>query len=199
MPGIASFVCSTLVIPVLVTAMHVAVVQDLAEGHKPSIGRSAATALRVAIPVGVVVALYFLAVAVGFVLLVVPGIWLSVSLYFGAQAVVVDGARGVRALRLSGRYVEGEWWPAFGTLLMIGLLSSLIGGAIGLITGGLVNLVTDVSVLIAAWEVIGSAASVSLTALLATIYFFGLRAATTSPRGADRLRRGPEDLGAQRL
>ncbi len=63
----------------------------------------------------VVVVLYLLVTAAGFALLLIPGIWLYARLYFGAQAAVVEGARGADALRVSSRYVDGNWWRVFGT------------------------------------------------------------------------------------
>ena len=102
----ASLALGTVVIPPLVTALQVVVVQALARGEEPTVG----AALRLAAPrlpaaVGAVL-LYSLGVALGLVALIVPGVWLSVRWYFAAQAAVVDGLGPADALRRSAEVVE---------------------------------------------------------------------------------------------
>lgn len=174
--AIVSTLADLLVLPVLITAAHVVAVLDLGEGRRPTLARSVPATLRVAPPVALVVALYTIAFALGTVALIVPGIWLSVRLYFGAQAVVVDGRRGVAALRHSSRIVRGQWWRTFGILLVVGFVSGLLGLGLGLLVGGPLALLTDVGALAAALTIVGQAIGQSFTALVATLLFFDLRA-----------------------
>ena len=53
-------------------------------------------------------------IAAGFVLLVIPGIYLAVRLFFVPQTVVIERARGLDALRASSDIVRGFWWRTFG-------------------------------------------------------------------------------------
>jgi len=182
-PSIASQVSRALIIPVLVTTMHVHAVQDLAAGRAPSFRRSTIAAFRMAPTVSVVVVLYLLVTTAGFLLLI-PGIWLSVRLYFGAQAAVVEGTRGRDALHVSSRYVDADWGRAFGTLLVIGLVAFVLGAAVGIVLGGPVALITDSGIAIGVANIASSAVAYSLSALLATIFFFDLRT-----RDAKRTRR----------
>jgi hypothetical protein len=115
----------------LITAMHVTAVRDLARGQTPAIRRSAQVALD-AFPALLGAMLIFVAgVALGFVLLIVPGIWLAVRWYFVTQAVVVDGRRGAAALERSAELVDGSWWRVVGIGLVFNLMVAPIGVAAG--------------------------------------------------------------------
>ena len=58
-------------------------------------------------PIFFAVLLAGIGIALGLVLLVLPGIYMAVRWYFVPQAVVIDGARGPRALEHSGELVRG--------------------------------------------------------------------------------------------
>ncbi len=74
-----------------------------------------------------------LAVLVGLVLLIVPGVILLVIFQFYAYHIVDEGAGAVEALRRSGALTRGERWRLF----LFGLLTVLIniGGALCLLVG----------------------------------------------------------------
>lgn len=115
----------------LITAMHVTAVLDLAAGEEPSIRRSAQVALD-AFPMLLGAMLIYLAgVALGLVLLIVPGIWLAFRWYFVTQSVVVDGRRGIGALERSASLVDGSWWRVFGIVLVFNLIVVPVGLAAG--------------------------------------------------------------------
>ena len=75
--------------------------------------------------------IYVAGVALGFVLLIVPGIWLAVRWYFVTQAVVVDGRRGSAALERSAELVDGSWWRVVGIGLVFNLMVAPVGYAAG--------------------------------------------------------------------
>lgn len=66
-----------------------------------------------------------LGAVLGLLLLIVPGIYLFVRWYFTVQAVAVEGARGLDALRRSAVLVEGRWWRVFGCVLLLTLVCVL--------------------------------------------------------------------------
>ena len=84
-----------------------------------------------------------LAVAGGFMLLIVPGIILSIALMFANYALVVEDKRGMRALTQSREYAKGYWWAIVGRNILLGAiflgmlffvylpLALLLGKAIG--------------------------------------------------------------------
>lgn len=165
-----SLALGTVVIPPLVTALHVVVVQALARGEEPTVG----AALRLAAPrlpaaLGAVV-LYSIGVALGLVALIVPGVWLSVRWYFAAQAAVVDGLGPVDALRRSAEVVETRWWRTFGVLLAFGLLVGIFGAVIGAVVRSV-----DDGVIYTSAQVLLQAGLLSLTAIFGTLLFFDSR------------------------
>lgn len=60
-----------------------------------------------------------LIVVVGFVLLLIPGIIVSVWFLFPSYVLAVEGVRGADALQKSKSYVQGHWWAVFGRLCAI--------------------------------------------------------------------------------
>lgn len=65
------------------------------------------------LPLFVIGLLYFLVVAGGFLLLIIPGIIFMVWLMFGSYAYVFEGKRGAQALLRSKQLVFGYWWRIF--------------------------------------------------------------------------------------
>jgi len=161
------------VVPALVTALHVLAVQDLGAGRRPSIRRSVAGTARVALPVALVVVLYGVGVAVGLVLLVAPGIFLAVHWYFSAQVVVVEGLRGRAALRRSGAIVAHRWGRAFALLLLFGFVPAFVLAAVAALADavpGLGGAGRDAALIAA------DCAALSFSALGGTLLFFDLLA-----------------------
>jgi len=114
-------------------------------------------------------------IAVGFVALIVPGVFLAVRWYFVPQAVVVDGARGRAALSRSGELVDGFWWRTFG-LVVLANLAVAIPGFILVTPFTAIAESTDRAV----WALVGSAVTTSVTtpfvALFSTLLYYDLRA-----------------------
>jgi hypothetical protein len=66
---------------------------------------------------------------VGFILLIIPGIIALVRLTLAPAVLVVEDARGTKAVRRSWRLTGGHFWRVLGTLILAGLISA-IGAAI---------------------------------------------------------------------
>ena len=56
--------------------------------------------------------------AVGFFLLIVPGIWLAVAFSVAVPALLLERIGPFAAMGRSFRLVRGRWWATFGTLLV---------------------------------------------------------------------------------
>jgi hypothetical protein len=184
----------TFVIAPLVTAMHVLVVMGLGRGEQPSFGGALRDGVRVLPVVVAAVLLYTLAVLLGIVALIVPGIWLSVSLYFAAQAVVVDGTRAGKALRRSFDLVQGSWWRTFGILILLAILAALLALPLGFVTQG-VGLAADNGPLFVLGSAVAQTVTLSFTALAGTLLFFDLRARKSAARAAAPPWTRPADTG----
>lgn len=111
----------------LVTAISLKAVADARLGLRPSGGR----ALRFALPrlagTLAVAVLGGIAVALGFLALVVPGVWLAVGFSVAVPVLLLERAGPVASLRRSLGLVSGRWWATAGVLLLGQLLVGLIG------------------------------------------------------------------------
>lgn len=81
-------------------------------------------------------------VVIGFLLCVVPGIYLVVAFTVAVPVLLTEGLRGRRALGRSRRLVRGRWW---GTLAIV-VLGALLVGIVSAVIQGLVTAIsfTDV-------------------------------------------------------
>ena len=167
----------------LVTALHVVVVQGLARGEEPAVASALSAAAARLLPAIGAVTIYALGVAVGLVLLVVPGIYLAVRWYFAAQAAVVDGLAPAAALERSGKLVDGKWWRVFGVLLLFGLIT----GTFGAVGRALIDRIDSGALFMTAWIVLQTV-TLSLGAIFGTLLFFDLRARAQLPwQGTPRI------------
>ena len=82
-----------------------------AELHeRATAGQALGRGLRCVLPLIGAAILYLLAVAGGIILLIIPGIILSLSLSFGFFAIVLDNDSALQGLKHSHRLVRGNWW-----------------------------------------------------------------------------------------
>jgi hypothetical protein len=181
--SVVSFMFAVVVIPPLVTALHVVVVQGLARGEEPAVGSAVSGAAPRLLPAVGAVAVYALAVALGLVLLIVPGIYLAVRWYFAAQAAVVDTLAGPAALERGGRLVDGRWWRVFGLLLVFSLITGTFGAV-----GGVLAREIDSGALFMTASIVLQTVTLSLGAIFGTLLFFDLRARARLPwQGTPRM------------
>jgi len=166
---------SFLVVAPLITATCIYALREIAGGGAPRAGRTLAAGLDAFAPIFFAVVLAALGIALGLVLLIVPGIYLAVRWYFVPQTVVVDGARGPAALGASGRVVDGFWWRACGILIVANVAATL-PGLILVVPFEAIASAADRAV----WSLIGQMAAETITtpfvALVSTLLFFDLRA-----------------------
>lgn len=75
----------------------------------------------------------------GFLLLIIPGVWFLVATMYGNAIFVIDGASdGVSAVRKSLATVKGVWWNHAGLLIFIAFLNMV--GALFFLVGLLVTI-----------------------------------------------------------
>jgi hypothetical protein len=106
------FAASQLVTAPLITAILARLVLSTGRGETVSATDLIADALEL-FPAVLLVIVAWLAVSfLGFVSLIVPGVYVFVSWYFVVQAVVIDGDRGFAPIRRSATLVRGHWWQS---------------------------------------------------------------------------------------
>lgn len=83
---------------------------------------------------------YGVLVGIGFILFIIPGIYLAVRFAFVPQVIVLEGASIGQAFDRSTELVRGSWWRVFGILLTVILIAGLAEGLIsGIISGALLG------------------------------------------------------------
>jgi hypothetical protein len=175
-PSLASQITSALlsacVVLPLVTGAGALLVRGLGRGEAP---RDVGSAMRAASSVFPRVLgaqlLYAVAVLAGFILFIIPGIYVAVRCYFAQQAAALDGLAPAAAMRRSGEVVHGSWWRTLGCLLLTGLLLGVTAEIAATILGG-----TGSGALYVAGRIVFQAIAVAVTAVFATLLFYDLRA-----------------------
>jgi hypothetical protein len=109
-----------------------------------------------------------LSVAIGFILLIIPGIILLVMFSVSVPAVVVEGARGTDAMRRSWELVKGHFWHVLGVVLVTAIITGVIGSLIGAIGGK--------TVIGALFDIIARVLTAPFTALVTVLLYLDLRA-----------------------
>jgi hypothetical protein len=121
----------SLVAETLFTGMVVELVADVQDGRRDA---SAGQLLRAVTPVFgqlVFVAVFaFVAIVIGFFLLVVPGLILLTLWAVFAPVIVLERPPGLRALSRSRELVRGNAWQVFAVILVLFVAVALVAGAI---------------------------------------------------------------------
>jgi hypothetical protein len=81
----------------------------------------------------VVYVLYGLLVALGFVFLVLPGVYIAIALAWGPYLLLFYGKGAAEALQASRKVISANWWSMFGFYLVAGLLLNLAGALVCLV------------------------------------------------------------------
>lgn len=171
--AIVSLGLSVLVLPAIVTGLHVRVVLRAAAGEAPTVlGALREVGPRLPAALAATV-LYVAGMIVGFVALFVPGAWVGVRWYFCVPAAVAEDRAPLAAIRRSAEVVDTRWWRTFGCLLAAGVVRLLLE-----LPAQLVNAPTDNGVLFTASTLVFHTLIVSLSALFGTLLFFDSRART---------------------
>jgi hypothetical protein len=175
--GIVSIVAAFLLQAALVKA-----VEDVRDGRadlslgetlqaaRPAVGRVAITSILAGI-----------AIVIGFILVIAPGLFLLTIWAVIVPVIVIEGAGTSAAFARSQALVKGYFWQVFGTLILVFIVLLAVGLVIGLILAGLP---------LAARNFISSIVSGTLVspflALVLTLGYFRLLAAHggAAPEGA---------------
>jgi hypothetical protein len=158
------------------TGFVVKLVQDVRDGRRDfSVGElfsHAAPYLGTLILAGILAGI---AITIGFILIIVPGLILLTIWAVISPAIVVEGRTVFESFGRSRELVRGHGWQVFGAIVLtfliivaVGVVLSLIGAAIG--DAGLVIL-----------RAVGNVITAPVWALVASILFFDLGGGQGSP------------------
>lgn len=164
----------------LYTGFVVKLVQDVRDGRRDeAVGDLFSAAAPFILPLIGFGILFGLAVTVGFVFLIVPGLILITFWSVGAPAIVVEGIGPIEAFGRSWRLVRGNAWQVFGVLALVLLI--VIG--IGIVLAVIATPIGDGEV--ATW--IASIVSTTITApifsIAVTVLYYELSGASPPQPG----------------
>jgi hypothetical protein len=178
--SVAPTVVGFLVVTPIITAICIYALQSIAEGQRPSAGQVFVAGFEAFTPLFGAVVLAAIGIALGFVALFVPGVYLAIRWYFVPQAVIIEGARGPAALSRSSEVVQGFWWRTLG-LVVLANVAVAIPGFLLLAPFSAIAASTDEAV----WALIGTTLATSVTtpfvALYSTLLYYDLLARRTRP------------------
>jgi hypothetical protein len=153
----------------LFTGFAVKLVADVRDGRRDqTVGdlfSSAAPAILPLIAFGI---MFGIGVAIGLILLIVPGLILLTFWSVGAPAIVVEEAGPIEAFGRSWRLVRGDAWSVFGTLVV----ALLIVIAIGIVLGVIATPIGNGAILVA--SIISTTITAPIFSLAVSVMFFEL-------------------------
>jgi hypothetical protein len=164
----------------LITAMVIHALLAVADGRRPRPGSAITSGLEAFRPIFVAVLIGAAGVIVGFIALILPGIWLGVRWYFAPQAVVVDGRRNTAALERSAELVAGSWWRVFGVIIFAAIAVGIAGTVIAVPFNLWANS-ADSSAIWLVGQMVGSTLTAPFEALMLTLLYFDLLARRSLP------------------
>jgi hypothetical protein len=122
--------------------------------------------------------LYGIAVVIGFILLVVPGLILITIWAVVAPSIVVENKGVIEAFGRSRELVRGNGWSVFGAIL----IAFLILIALYIVAAAIGTAIADDGGMVVA-GVIANVVAAPVTALVASILFFDLGGGAEAPTG----------------
>jgi hypothetical protein len=169
----------SLVAGTLFTGMVVELVADVQDGRRDAspgqLLRAATPVLGQLLLVGIVAGI---GIVIGFVLIIVPGLFLLTIWFVAAPVVVLERPGVFAALRRSRELVRGNGWQVFGVILvlyvLVGVVSFIIEGIADSAGSGIGIVV----------RVIIGVLTAPLLALAASVLYFELRGSATAPTPA---------------
>ena len=154
---------------VLYQGMVVELVHDVEDGRRDhSVGQLLRSVEPVFRPLVAVSVLFGIGVAIGTMLLVIPGLILSVVWSVVAPVTVLERPGIRRAFGRSREIVRGNGWNVFGVILILFVIVFLVSIAVGLIASGLGSFGHAA----VQWAV--NSAIAPVTALSASVLYFAL-------------------------
>ena len=153
------------------------VVADAWLGSEPSAKRSLGFALRRLASLLWLAIVVVCALALAFIALVVPFVWLAVAWSLAVPVLLFESRGGFKALARSFRLVQGRWWPILGTLLCAYLLAIYISLLVSLLPTYLANgIAPDNDLVVGLASVVGGTVSQMVTtpylaAVITVLYF----------------------------
>ncbi len=178
LPGVVGILTALLfwVLSTLYQGMVVELVQDIQDGRRDhSIGDLLRSVEPVLLPLMAVSLIFGICVGIGFVLLIVPGLFLMTIWAVVAPVMVLERPGVFAAFGRSRELVRGNAWAVFGVIVVLYLAVVVVSIAAGLISNGL----GSVGRSLIQWA--ANVAVAPVAALTASVLYFRLRPQPSDP------------------
>ena len=172
-----------LVIAPLITATCIHALREIATGAKPRPGRTLAAGFDAFAPIFFAVLMAAGGIALGLLLLIVPGVFLFFRWSFVPQAVVLENAPGPAALAASGRVVDGYWWRTCGIVILANLAAT-VPNLVVIYPFAAIARSADRAIWSLAGQIAAETVTTPFVALVSTLLYFDLRARRDRRTGA---------------
>ena len=177
----------SIVVSTFYQGMVVQLVRDVQDGRRDN---SVADLLRSVSPVVAqliaVAVISGIGIAIGFVLLVVPGLYLLTIWSVVAPVTIVERPGVPAAFGRSRALVQGHGWQVFGAIVLVFLLLLAVGVVSAILVGGM----GDAGAAVVGWAL--NVLTAPVAALVASVLYFALREAHGEPpRPEDAIRWAP--------
>lgn len=164
----------------LVTAACVKAVSDAYLDQPIGASESLRFALRRLPRLMVLEVVMWIGLIIGFILLIIPGIWLYAAWSVAVPVLLIERRGAFRSLGRSRRLVKGRWWATAAVLIVANLMVTLIAGAIEALLIAVASLPSQPSLLLAVTAstlsgVIGSVITTPFQAATVTLLYYDLR------------------------
>jgi hypothetical protein len=115
--------------------------------------------------------------AIAYVLVVIPGIYLTVSWLVAVPVLMFEGIGGYAALRRSHELVKGRWWATFGALLVAIVCIVALSIVVGLILGGIAssNHISVILVVGGVSRIVSAIVTYPIVAAISAVIYVDLR------------------------
>ena len=161
-----------IVVGVFYQGMVVNLVADVQDGRRDhSLGELFKSVGPVVLPLIGLAIVAGIAIAIGFVLIIIPGLILLTWWAVAAPVMVVEHPGVFRALGRSRDLVRGDGWNVFGIIVLV----VLINLAINLVAAIIAAPLSDAAGAVVSW--IGTTLAAPILALASAVLYFALRAA----------------------
>jgi hypothetical protein len=163
----------------LYTGFVVKLVEDIRDGRRDFTAGELLSAASPALGALIVNSiLRGIGIVIGFILLIIPGLYLLTIWSVTSPAIVAERQGAIAAFGRSHELVKGDGWPVFATIVLAFLITlgvSIVAAAIGagLGTGGAIVM-----------GIIASALTAPVAALVASVLFFDLGGSSSDPGAA---------------
>jgi len=131
------YVIVIVLLGIVIYSAMIKIYGDIGAGNQATVASGLKKGLGKLFPILIAGILYFLAVGLGTVLLVIPGIILMLSMYLFSTAIILDDKGIIESLKYSHSLIWGNWWRTaiiftvpvviiIGLYVLLGIVLSLV-------------------------------------------------------------------------